>query len=926
MQADAAEDTIRFAPSLSGRSVLLEYGQLEITGTVEIIGPGAEALSIDGADASRVLHVDSSGEAKLEGLSIVGGSTSGDGGGIRNLGVVELREVHVDGNRAAGSGGGIYHAADATGLTIASSVVRDNAAADGGGISSGAASRLVVADSAVVENRAESGVGGGLQLVDNAAQAHLSNVTFSGNSAALGGGAIALNAAAADATVVNGTMTNNVAEGGSAGGGVALIGGALTLHNTIVVGNAAGAAGTNDLDGDLDAVSSHNLFGQATVAKSTGGDFQEGELQNRFGRSAAEIFTLDSTGAPRLADAGGLTPTHPLRPGSVAIDAGDNAQAKDADDGALSTDQRGFARVVEGPDGVGAAVDIGAYEGSLQIIAATDFNGDGRSDRLSFDIETSALTVLAGTAVPGEFEAQAWGELGPGAGGTSGWDLGAAVAGDFDGDGRDDFWIRDAGDNRWTLALSDGGQFYTQRFNSVPLEWQAAVAGDFDGDGADEVAVRYSWAHSWQLFQYDASVADPTQRAQLQPGGGFSLGYYDYDFQAGDMNGDGRDDLIVKADQTTPWAWRVALSTGETGELGSLGTTIGAIPEWFDGYYDQATGKISDISGPYRDIVEAFESVYNHVELELYPGFMKGPTATEQTAAGNPFDQAALLVDKLEALPSLRGQDVEIAVGKVRVAEERWDDLFNWLGVRDVEAAVGVLKASFDSSAEQIGNAIEFMHAWVRVRVPVGPEFIYVDLDPSWKLKERQNADGAIAVNLSNPRGIFDELEYLRLDPDEDHRLPFEVFEDQAQRQLTQDYPGKSLADVPYDGPIVAKQFKQLPAGLADGVDIVSPASVTTLQNLAAVAADPTHAEAYAHRTTVSLDKRSPSDWSYQDVVSLSAQTFPLLDPTPYLGQTAYAAFDPVSFAATSPTGADSILEFEMKTDSNQSLHTYRWF
>ena len=61
---------------------------------------------------------------------------------------------------------------------------------------------------------------------------------------------------------------------------------------------------------------------------------------------------------PNLADNGGPTLTHALVPGGLAVNAGDNSKAVDADGNPLDYDQRGegFARIVDG------TVDIGAFE------------------------------------------------------------------------------------------------------------------------------------------------------------------------------------------------------------------------------------------------------------------------------------------------------------------------------------------------------------------------------------------------------------------------------------------------------------------------------------------------------------------------------------------------------------------------------------
>ena len=98
-----------------------------------------------------------------------------------------------------------------------------------------------------------------------------------------------------------------------------------------------------------------------------------------------------------LGNNGGPTPTHSLLTGSLAIDAGSNALALDASGNPLTIDQRGQARLV------GAAVDIGATEGSLApgLVLTGPANGTsidiGQNTTFTWDprtIPTNALIQL----------------------------------------------------------------------------------------------------------------------------------------------------------------------------------------------------------------------------------------------------------------------------------------------------------------------------------------------------------------------------------------------------------------------------------------------------------------------------------------------------------------------------------------------------
>ena len=56
----------------------------------------------------------------------------------------------------------------------------------------------------------------------------------------------------------------------------------------------------------------------------------------------------------------------------------------------------------------------------------------------------------------------------------------------------------------------------------------------------------------------------------------------------------------------------------------------------------------------------------------------------------------------------------------------------------------------------------------------------------------------------------------------------------------------KSLADVPYDGPIIQKQFDTIPVGLGDGVVNDNPATVETFDNFGQIAKQRTLSAVYA--------------------------------------------------------------------------------
>ena len=198
----------------------------------------------------------------------------------------------------------------------------------------------------------------------------ITNSTISGNSARAEGGAIYNWGGTLEIT--NSTLAANRADSNGEG---AFCGGALyhdtrdpatyLLHNNIVAGNLVGGPGSDSPDdfcATLDPDNcSHNLIGDAATA----GGLVNGVNGNIVGNRGEGTIDITTVLDPNLAANGGPTKTHALVRGGLAVNAGDNAKAVDAEGNPLLYDQRGegFARIVDG------TVDIGALEVQPQILS-----------------------------------------------------------------------------------------------------------------------------------------------------------------------------------------------------------------------------------------------------------------------------------------------------------------------------------------------------------------------------------------------------------------------------------------------------------------------------------------------------------------------------------------------------------------------------
>jgi CSLREA domain-containing protein len=297
-------------------------------------------------------------------------NSAGEGGAIHNIAAATLSIANSSfvGNFTTVGSGGAISSRDGTTVTVANSIFSENGASDAGAIASDGT--LIVAHSTFEGNGANGGgaiqsrgtftvtdstftgnsalSGGGVEnsgtgsvrkstfagndadeggAIGNVGSLTVTNSTFSGNtitSFGLFGGGI-FNAGRL--TVKSSTFSGNSA---SESGGIANLGTA-TLENTIVAGNTQGG----NCSGAFTTASTHNMSDDATCSPGF-----------------TQVALADLRLGP-LADNGGPTQTIALGPGSVAINAGDNAAAA-----GLITDQRGkgFPRIVNG------RVDVGAFE------------------------------------------------------------------------------------------------------------------------------------------------------------------------------------------------------------------------------------------------------------------------------------------------------------------------------------------------------------------------------------------------------------------------------------------------------------------------------------------------------------------------------------------------------------------------------------
>ena len=325
-------------------------GDFDIESELTIKAIGGVAV-INGAGYDRVIEVSTSGDATLTGLKIIGGRTTGLGGGILNAGFVYVTGSSVISN-VADTGGGISNSGT---LTVKNSTIDDNVALFGAGINN-EDGRAEIENSTVKRNRAEYS-GGGLYSVGG--EAHFRNSTISANTS-YGSGAGIHQISEEVVTITSSTINANSADldnDGGDGGGVFVGGGVnpggVLITNSLLFGNADGGTTQHpNCSGPLDSL------GYNIVLVNAGCEIA---LESTDTNGAANLEPLAFYGGP--------TETYALADNSIAIGHGPTGSVA-----CKGTDQRGVPR--KGP------CDTGAYQLEFCAWAVINVVGTGAVDHL----------------------------------------------------------------------------------------------------------------------------------------------------------------------------------------------------------------------------------------------------------------------------------------------------------------------------------------------------------------------------------------------------------------------------------------------------------------------------------------------------------------------------------------------------------------
>jgi predicted outer membrane repeat protein len=421
-------------------------------------------------------------------------SADGYGGAMFNLGAAGtsggyLSQVTFSNNSAQYGGGAIY--TDGTdggeGTVVLSDVTFYNNSANYGGAmynnGEGGASNATLTRVTFDHNTAVGSGGAMLNFGEYSGNASptLTNVTFSGNGATYGGAMCNFgdNSGTSYPTLRNVTFNGN--HSSADGGAIFHSGNSGTAHliltNVILWGDSAAANGDEIYNDAATAAISYS------VVQGSGGS--GGSWDSSLGADDGNNLDADPM-LGLLSDNGRHTGTIPLRWGSSAIDAGNDATCAASPVSGL--DQR----AVDRPQGTHC--DIGALERVPPKVTA-DFESDGISDIGYFHPATGLWAILQSSddfsySSPRYYS---WGQTGD-----------IIAPGDYDGDGRMDPTVRRppaSGQSAAYLMLLSNNDYEYSLSRTVPAGWpglgDTPVVGDYNGDGITDPAIWRGSTGAW---------------------------------------------------------------------------------------------------------------------------------------------------------------------------------------------------------------------------------------------------------------------------------------------------------------------------------------------------------------------------------------------------------------------------------------------
>ncbi|MCA1624222.1 MAG: FG-GAP-like repeat-containing protein [Acidobacteria bacterium] len=525
------------------------------SGTLEIIGIGANNLTISGGGTNRIFYADNA-NLTISGVTLTAGSGTsvrskyGGGAIIASGGSLTLDSVHVKDNstfsaKAEASGGGFCN--HWGGIIMRSVTITNNSARDIGGIDHYADS-FNFGNTIVAGNIATSGFSpeisyGGAYGITSAGGNLVGDSP--GDSTNTGGTAITYQPTdIRDADPMLGALQNN---------------GGTTPTHALLVGSPA-------IDAGLNALAVDPFNGNATLAfdqrrtgfpRQLGAAVDIGAFERRSGSSSrSTLFDFDGDGKADISvfrpsngfwyimkSSGGYSSvqwglaTDRLVPGDYDGDGKTDLAVYRS--GTFGTSFNNTWYILRSSDNTSRARQWGISGGFIfDAPVPADYDGDGKTD-LAFYRNSDAIPT------PGHFQIL---QSSTDSGVIKQWGTNAdkTVPADYDGDGKADLAVFRTNNfpgstevNTWYILQSSNGAMRIERFG---LPTDRLVPADYDGDGKADIAV---WRPS-NGFWYRINSSDGSFSA-------VQFGITEDKPVPADYDGDGKTDIAVFRPSTGVW-------------------------------------------------------------------------------------------------------------------------------------------------------------------------------------------------------------------------------------------------------------------------------------------------------------------------------------------------------------------------------------
>jgi hypothetical protein len=368
----------------------LTTDELLINDSVDIQGPGAALLTINGNDAYRIFEVDGPVFDERIAVTISGLTMTNGNGNAVQLGF---------------SDGGALLATNNVTMTIRDSIIKDSVGNNGGGVAAfGSELELVIENSQILNNECVGVLAGGggvdvsgraFQFLNSTADGNVSSYsggglsiqtetgivmasTISNNIASDGGGGGIQGSLTNTITITNSTIADNQANGGFSGGGILAFANMAINNSTIARNIENSEGGTAGIEAFLESnvtllsclVVENDVPGDPVFwAMDVGGEVTSlgnnliGDSKGSEGTAWLESDILDKEShLPELADNGG--PTKTILPDGASFANGNGANPL-----GLPFDQRG--------EGFPRGGDIGAVSGGNPRVNPGSGDGAG---------------------------------------------------------------------------------------------------------------------------------------------------------------------------------------------------------------------------------------------------------------------------------------------------------------------------------------------------------------------------------------------------------------------------------------------------------------------------------------------------------------------------------------------------------------------